>query len=628
MPSSPSPLPSSSQANAPQRTPWLDRRAWGALFIFLLLAGLLYLATLDTGLTAEELRGGDLITHQYAQVQARPSNAPGYPIYTMGGWLWFHAWRILLPHSNPVPILSSYSTLWALLALAVFFLILYRLTRGNLVISLGMSAFYAVTYFFWYYAVSTEQYASAVLQTLVIVALLIAWDEDGRDRWLYALAFVLGLGLAHMVTVLFIAPGVILFVLLKQPDLLKRWRLILISLLLALLPLVAYIYVYVRGAQHPEWWGVGNWENARQWFFSFVSTQQGRDEMTWSLFPFNIGFFKLIIKEITPLFVILGIVGWWRQKPRYRWFFWLTAVIYLLFVYIDRFGNWYQVIMPLYPLVLLGAASALAYLWHRFPNHLWRIVLTLVLIAMVVLKFSESYPRANLRHRPEDVGLAPGWEIINQAPPRGAAIIASTDEKLALDYLTQIWGERSDLAAISPTDAGQVLAQGRPLLVTSSAARYAAEASGLPLRYNAWGPTLLRADVEHLPELPLDGFSLVAAPLGDGLKLVGFQTFSRGDDSWWVRLALQAQEQPQHDWAISVRLLAQGQEIAQQDHSSPALGATPTSSLRPGEVVFDIFAFELPAETPPPDALRIIVYRQLEDGSFDNLAVLDFPLNQ
>ena len=36
----------------------------------------LYLCTLDNGVRLEELKGGDLITHQYAQVQARPSNAP------------------------------------------------------------------------------------------------------------------------------------------------------------------------------------------------------------------------------------------------------------------------------------------------------------------------------------------------------------------------------------------------------------------------------------------------------------------------------------------------------------------------------------------------------------------------
>jgi hypothetical protein len=59
-------------------------RVWVGLIV-ILLAATLYLATLDTGLRPDELIGGDLITHQYAQVQARPSNAPGYPLYTMGG---------------------------------------------------------------------------------------------------------------------------------------------------------------------------------------------------------------------------------------------------------------------------------------------------------------------------------------------------------------------------------------------------------------------------------------------------------------------------------------------------------------------------------------------------------------
>ena len=97
---------------------------------FLLLAALLslYLFTLDNGLSTGELVGGDLITHQYAQVQARPSNAPGYPLYTMGGWLWFHLGRVLLGDTvNPIRILSSFSTLWAVLALALLYRLLGRM---------------------------------------------------------------------------------------------------------------------------------------------------------------------------------------------------------------------------------------------------------------------------------------------------------------------------------------------------------------------------------------------------------------------------------------------------------------------------------------------------------------------
>ena len=609
-------------------TSWPDRRGWLALALFLLAVGLLYLATLDNGLAPGDLEGGDLITHQYAQVQARPSNAPGYPLYTMGGWLWFHGWRWFFPHANPVPILSSYSTLWALLALTTLYLLLWRATKGNLVITLTLGAFYAVTYFFWYYAVSTEQYASAVFQTLLILLVMLIWDEDGRDRWLYLLAFLLGLSLAHMVTVLFIAPGVLAFVLMKEPGLLKRPKLILTSGLLALTPLTAYVYVYLRGAAHPEWWGEGDWPTAWAWFLSFLSTRQGRDELTWSLLPMNPEQPLLFLDELGILALVLGVIGWWVWGRRHVIFFILTAVIYLVFSYIDRFGNWYQVIMPLYPLILVGAGVALERIWSRPPQRAWRVFMAMALVAAVGIKLADVYPRANQRDLPGDTGLVPGWAILDQALPAGAAIVGSVEEKLALDYLTGVWGVRPDVEAISTAEIAHAFAQGRPVLVTASAAGYAAAESGLPLRYTAWGPSLLLAGNGELPAMPLKGLSLVGAAVGDGLKLVGYQVMSGGPGDVWVKLALQAEATPGHDWAISVRLLAKGAEIAQSDHPAPALGFTPTTSLHPGEIVFDAFAFVLPQGTPPPDAVRIIFYRQLDDGTFDNLAVLEFPITK
>ena len=167
------------------------RRSLWAGVLLLVLTLLLYALTLDNGLQPEELVGGDLITHQYAQVQARPSNAPGYPLYTMGGWLWFHALRPLVGLTttappNPLPILSSYSTLWALLALGLLYAILNHITRsprhpaGNWPLAFVLSAFYAVTYFFWYYATTTEQYTSAIAQTLAIVYVYFLWRDQVR----------------------------------------------------------------------------------------------------------------------------------------------------------------------------------------------------------------------------------------------------------------------------------------------------------------------------------------------------------------------------------------------------------------------------------------------------------------
>ncbi|OUC04981.1 hypothetical protein RY27_30055, partial [Litorilinea aerophila] len=247
----------------------VERAHWASR-ILLAIALLLYLATLDNGFQPYELRGGDLITHQYAQVQARPSNAPGYPLYTMGGWLWFHGLRQVfrwlgVTHPNPIPILSSYSTLWALLALWLLYRTGCHLTRspdrpgGNWPLAWLVAGFYGVTYFFWYYATTTEQYTSAIAQTLAIVYVYLRWREapEPDNRFLYLLALLSGLSLAHMLTVAFIVPPLVAVMLWQAPGLLRRIRPLAGTVLAALLPLLSYAYVYLRGAARPEWWGEG-----------------------------------------------------------------------------------------------------------------------------------------------------------------------------------------------------------------------------------------------------------------------------------------------------------------------------------------------------------------------------------
>ena len=344
----------------------------------------LYLCTLDDGLRPGELEGGDLITHQYAQVQGRPSNAPGYPLYTMGGWLWFHIGRLILGRDqNPLPILASYSTLWALVALWLLYRLILEVTRGQgqpqagsdggaqndnkrWPIAAAVTAFYGLTYFFWYYAVTTEQYTSAVAWTLAVVLLAFRWERARRDGYLLALAFLMGVALAHMVTLLFIAPPLLWFVLRTDPKLVRRPRLLAGVIALALLPLLSYIYVYVRGAQHPEWRGAGQWVSTGQWFLSFLSTRQGRDELTWSLKPFLTKEFPALIwRELTWPGLIAGSLGIAALGRRRAIMLYATLAIYLAFCWIDRLGNWYQVIMPAYALLAVGLGAGIGWLWRR-----------------------------------------------------------------------------------------------------------------------------------------------------------------------------------------------------------------------------------------------------------------------
>ena len=259
-------------------------------------AATLYLLTLDNGLRPDELTGGDLITHQYAQVEARPSNAPGYPLYTMGGWLWFRLGRSLLSQTfNPIQILSFYSTFWGLASLVILFLIIAELDESRWPIAMLLTAFYATTFFFWYYSVTTEQYTSAVFQTLLVIWLAFRWDRKPTDATLLWIVFVVGTVVANMVTTIFILPPLLWFVCFRRTasglvllGYLRRPKFILQAVVLGLIPLLSYAFVYIRGVQHPEWRGAGTWPTTWAWFIDFITIQQGRDEFAPGLTLQNI----------------------------------------------------------------------------------------------------------------------------------------------------------------------------------------------------------------------------------------------------------------------------------------------------------------------------------------------------
>jgi len=625
-------------------------RVWAGLGV-ILLATTLYLITLDTGLRPDELSGGDLITHQYAQAQGRPSNAPGYPLYTIGGWLWFRLTRPLLGWAlNPVQRLSSYSTLWAILSLLVLYHLISRATRGNWPIAALSTAFYATTYFFWFYSVTTEQYTSAVFQTLLIVWLAFKWDEaqtldQPGDRYLLLLAFVIGTCLANLVTTLFIVPPLLWFILSRRPDLLHRPKLILVGALLVLLPLISYAYVYARGAAHPEWRGEGQWPSAWAWFLDFVTTQQGRDELAPGLTLDNIftaEFPSLIWSELTWIVLIGGLVGIWWLGRRRALFLYATLAICFLFCWVDRFGNWFQVIIPAYPLVILGFAASLNAVWSRqWRSDAWRpAVRGLILVGLVGLvayRLTLSLPRADQSHRPEDTGLDPGWAVLSDSPPTGSIIIGDHGEWLALGYLTNIWGAEPiiDPRPLCQTHSlhqiqdPQTSRDTPALYLTRRAVESDPGCLADQHRYAA-GATLIRVQAVPNTQLP-ESARPVDLEFGPELSLLGFEvhpsseTPARTQDGtlWHVSLYWRAEAPVRSDYTVSVRPLRDGALVLDasgepliQDHQ-PVWNSYPTSRWSPGEIVRDDYVLYLP-DAQVPDTARIVVYRRTETG-FENL---------
>jgi hypothetical protein len=601
---------------------------WAGVAV-VLLSLILYLLTLDNGLEPWQLGGGDLITHQYAQAELRFANAPGYPLYTVLGWVWFQVGRALLwPFFNPTEILSLFSTIWSLCTLVVLYVLLLELTEHNWVVS-GLTTFvYATTFFFWYYSVTSEEYAVAVLQTALILLFAFRWDRMREDRYLLCLAFLVGLALANLLTVLLAVPALLFFIIKGQPGIVRRGRLIAKSALLALLPLLSYGYVYVRGAQHPEWWGEGRWNSTLAWFLDFLTIRQGRGELSWSIGGWGPEPLTHVVVELTVVGLVAGLVGIAFLGKRRAGLLYGIVLGYAAFVYLDRFGNWFQVVMPLYLIGALGMGVLADRAWRRFPG--WpRAVLIGGLLLLTIDRLWVNFPVADQRDKPEDTALELGRAILADEPQRGAVISGSYEENLSLNYLTRVWGERRDLRVVITDDFLELWDAGEDglFLTRQSAGFVLPELGGQPA---LWSVGLQLVAVRHGPSYEIPPMAgRVDAVLGEDLVLLGYDRLPRAEGMhlalyWQARGVLEA------DYAVSVRpteageLLFDGGQLVQEDHAHPVWGLYPISGWAQGEVVRDDYLVEVPPGLSY-DGASVVVYRATDEG-FEDLGVVSLAL--
>ncbi len=585
-----------------------------------------YLLTLDRGLRPDELTGGDLITHQYAQVQGRPSNAPGYPLYVMLGQVFIRVARqIFHPFFNPIQIISLYSTLWGLASLWLLYHLLLRpeVTGQNHWLAALLTLFYGGTYFFWYYSVTTEQYTSAIFQTLLLVWLAFKWERRPTNRLLWGLAFVTGTMAANMLTTLFVVPPLLYLVFTRRPDILKKPKLVLQTAAAGLLPLLSYGFVYLQGARHPEWRGAGRWASAAEWFWQFVSTRQGRDELAPGLSLHQLitpEYPSLIWQELGWLVLLGGLVGWALLGKRKAIFLYASALIYMLFCTAYRFGNWFQVILPLYPLLVLGFGRLIGRLWTdaRLPASPARIglkiVIVLGLVALIGRRVTASVGelRVHQHNTVADTGLAPGWAALTDAEP-GQTISASYEEWVALQYLMVIWRAEPAVTLVEPGAPAETLTR-------RAAAAYPALLNPAVAAPQAAGGSLIRLATAPMTTLPAEA-APVTVDFGGQVSLIGLKQTENGQV---ITLYWTAQAAPAADYSMSVRLWQGGKPLTAngeplvQDHQ-PVWNTYPTSQWRPRTIIVDAYTF-LPPPGRAPDQIQLVVYRPTASG-FENLAV-------
>jgi len=337
--------------------------------------------------------------------------------------------------------------------------------------------------------------------------------------------------------------------------------------------------------------------------------------------------------------LIGGLLGIWALGRRRAVLLYATLALYFVFAWIDRLGNWYQVIMPAYPLVLIGFAAGIARAIELLSSTIsstrnrlrlravLHAVVALALILLVALRMSRSLPGADNSDLEGDTGLRPGQAILSDEPADGAALVGDQLESVSLAYLTDIWMVRPDLHSVSTGEAAHLLASGElrvystfhgvSLFTADTGSSITPWSAGHGLVELRSAPTLHAPEVAHATE----------KDLGDGLKLLGYDLSA---DQRLLSLYWRASGIVSQDWSISVRPTSGGQYIhldggiAQVDSKHPVRGLYPTSQWVVGEVVRDDYSLDLTGQGGA-DGLRIVLYRQ-DDQGFVNLAEVDLVL--
>jgi hypothetical protein len=253
-------------------------------------------------------------------------------------------------------------------------------------------------------------------------------------------------------------------------------------------------------------------------------------------------------------------------------------------------------------------------------------------------------PRAFQHNRADDDALRPGQALLADSPDQNATIIGNGDQFVSLEYLTEIWGVRSDVRAARLSEAGGLLQKAvQPLYVTRETLPLVLQQASGSLHLSSHGVELVEVRFKPIRELPKSAKS-INAHFGDSLQLVAYQCeennpMGRGETirpkearQLVVTLFWQTRNKLEQDWSVSVRPLLDGQllsregNVLQVDAANPVGGFYPISRWMPGEIVRDDYAIPL-APDQAYNGIQIVVYRALPQG-FENLGVAKLTLTR
>jgi len=604
---------------------------WSLVIVSLFIASLfIYTATL-----LPDVLPADSGEFQLVAATAGVAHPPGYPLYTMLGWLFAHlplgpnlAWRV-----------NFFSAITAAVTVTLVFHTARRMTGsawGGLAAALTLGS--ATT--FWATATSASiRPLVAFFTALCLHALTeyklrmadgewrIANGEWQSDQWLVLFAISLSLGLTHHASLVFPASIFIIYLIIIDPALLHQPRRWLKPIGAFALGLIVLIYLPLRGAAGaplapPDLATLPG-------FLEHVLARGFRGDM----FAFNL-FDRLVLLptllrfQFNPVLLLAALSGalllLWRDR-KLALLLIGSFLVHTAVTLTYRAPQTVEYEMPAYvSLALLVAVpcgeipNLRSQVPHRLALFIVHCSLFIILVAGVV-NLAAHLPSYSALSQSYDARIY-AETLLRGAPP-DAVILANWHWAMPMRYLRQVEGLRPDVLVKYVAPHGESLAQNwvsmieeyvpqRPVVVVHY---YEHEYSSLPYRFEPLGGAFL---VRTTPNFtPPPGLTLLDVTLDGQIELLGYRLETgeiEPSRPLVLTLAWSPAVTPTADVALFAQLIGPDGRLwsAAQDRSRPA------GRLVAGEVVIEQFVvYPLLHASPGSYALVVGAYLPTEPGA-------------
>jgi len=536
------------------------------------------------------------------------AHATGYPPYLLLGKIF----TTLVPIGNIAYRMNLLSAFIGAATVVVVYHNALMLTRRQIA-SIATAALFATNTAVWRQAGVASVGPLHLLLVAAIIYAMLLWHAKRAP--LPVATFLFGLGLAHHRTTLWLAPAIVIFVLLDDANILRRPRDIACNLLAFALPLLLYLYLPIFGNNSP-WYS-----NTLQGFIATISGGDAGDFIRST--PEQIAQGIAVVSRYLfdslgypgALLVIVGAVSVIRNsKFEIRQFLFL-GIATLIF---SAWGTLYAgepdryLVLPFTFLIYwfaIGASVIEDFATRVKPTLAQRAAQSALTIALALLVFLPFGDRFRIADWSTFDRVYKQWDEIFTLPiPQNATLVGNWGQLNAMRYMQRIEHRRPDLQFVGTlydptpqTDAARAaFADGRAIFL--------APGIELPIgsyRYALLGPLL---EVRGAPQMQTPASeknialnsSLALAAFGTTTALEPFAPTTNIAPARTVRVALTWRADGSvKDFLMRVRLHDPDGRVIAQKEEVPVRGLYPASQWQNGESVSDVHNFLIPAGSPP-----------------------------